>query len=143
MMHSRSMGGGRRLALVGAVVVLVGCLLPWYSVGGGEGELTQVVIMAFQRPEGVATILAGLATLALIALPYAMHPRPVALDRGLAFGILALVALVSLVLFVVEVLPMPQGLLPTGAYGFWISAVGAVMLGPIKVANSVFNSQTR
>jgi hypothetical protein len=123
------MGGGRRLALLGAIVVLVGCLLPWYSVGGGEGELTQVVIMAFQRPEGLATILAALATLALVALPFAMHPKPVALDRGLAFGIPAAVAIVAMILFVVEVLPMPQGLLPTGAYGFWISAVGAVMLG--------------
>ncbi len=129
MMHSRSMGSGRRLALLGAVLMLVGCLLPWYSVGGSEGELTQVVIMAFQRPEGLATILAALGTLALIAFPYAMHPRPVAIDRGISFAVPALVAIVALVLFVVEVLPMPQGLLPTGAYGFWISAVGAIMLG--------------
>jgi len=129
MMHSRSMGGGRRLALLGAIVVLVGCLLPWYSVGGGEGELSRVVIMAFQRPEGLATILAALATLALVALPFAMHPKPVALDRGLAFWIPAAVVIVAMILFVVEVLPMPQGLLPTGAYGFWISAVGAVMMG--------------
>jgi hypothetical protein len=128
MMHSRSMGGGRRLALLGAILILVGCLLPWYAVGGGEGELSRVVIMAFQRPEGLATILAALATLALIALPFAMHPRPVALDRGLPFGILAVVVIVAMILFVVEVLPMPQGLLPTGAYGFWISAVGAIML---------------
>jgi hypothetical protein len=128
MMHTRAMGGGRRLALLGAVIVLVGCLLPWYAVGGGEGELSRVVIMAFQRPEGLATILAALATLALIALPFAMHPRSVAVDRGIVFGILAVVVVVAMVLFVVEVLPMPQGLLPTGAYGFWISAMGAVML---------------
>lgn len=128
-MRSRSLGGGRRLAFLGAVVALVGCVLPWYSVGGGEGELTAVVIHALQRPQGLATILAALGTLALIALPVAMDPRPVALDRGLAFGVLAVIALGALVLFVVEVLPMPQGLMPTGAYGFWISAVGAIMLG--------------
>jgi hypothetical protein len=128
-MRSRSIGGGRRLALVGAVVAIVGCVLPWFSVGGGEGELTPVVIMAFQRPQGLAVLLSALATLALLALPYAMYPRHVALDRGLAFGILAAIAIGALMLFALEVSPMPQGLLPTVAFGFWISAVGAIAMG--------------
>jgi hypothetical protein len=117
------MAGGRRLALVGALVAIVGCFLPWFSVGG------QVVIMAFQRPQGLAVLLASLATLALLALPFAMHPRHVSLDRGLSFGILATIAIVALVLFALEVSPMPQGLLPTAAYGYWISVVGAIMMG--------------
>ena len=127
-MHPRRMAGGRRLALIGALVAIVGCFLPWFSVGGEAGELTAVVIMAFQRPQGLAVLLASLGTLALLALPFAMHPRHVALDRGLSFGILATIAIVALVLFALEVSPMPQGLLPTGAYGYWISAVGAIMM---------------
>jgi hypothetical protein len=126
-MHSRSLGGGRRLALLGAVVLIVGCLLPWYTVGG-DGALPPEVYRAFRYPQGLVAFLAGLGTLALIALPYAMGPRPVALDRGLVFGILAVSAVVGLVLWVWAVLPAPEGLLPTAAYGYWISVVGAIML---------------
>ena len=73
--------------------------------------------------------LAGLGTLALIALPYAMRPRPVALDRGLVFGILAALALAGVILWVPAVADNLGGLLPTRAYGFWIALVGAIMLG--------------
>jgi hypothetical protein len=128
-MHRRSMGGGRRLALLGAILLIVGTLLPWHSTGGGEGELTARVLRAWEYPQGIAALLAGLATLALIALPYAMGPRPVAVDRGLGFAVPAIVALVAVVAWVWAVLPAPAGLLPTGAYGFWLAAIGAVMLG--------------
>jgi hypothetical protein len=127
-MHSRSLGGGRRLALLGAIILLVGCLLPWYTVGG-DGGLTPVVYNAWTYPQGVAAMVCGLGTVALITLPYAMGPRPVAVDRGLVFGILAAIAIAGLVLWVWAVLPAPQGLLPTAAYGFWISALGAIMMG--------------
>jgi hypothetical protein len=122
------MSGGRRLALIGAVLVVVGCLLPWYTVGG-DGALPPEVYQAFRYPQGLLVFLAGLATLALIALPYATSPRPVALDRGIVFGLLAAAAIAGCVLWVLAVMAAPQGLLPTGAYGFWISALGSVMLG--------------
>jgi hypothetical protein len=127
MMHSRSLGGGRRLALLGAIVVIVGCLLPWYTVGGA-GSLPPEVYRAFTYPQGLVVLLAGLGTLALVALPYAMGPRPVALDRGLIFGVLAVASVVGVVLWIWAVLPAPQGLLPTGAYGYWLSAIGSIML---------------
>jgi len=127
-MHSRSLGGGRRLALLGAIVLIVGCLLPWYTLGG-DGGLPPTVYRAFTYPQGLVAFLAGLGTLALIALPYAMGPRPAGVDRGIVFGVLAGAAIAGLVLWVWAVLPAPEGLLPGGAYGFWISAVGAIMLG--------------
>jgi hypothetical protein len=123
------MGGGRRLALLGAIIVILGCLLPWYGVGGDTGELTARTLMAWQYPQGIAALLAGLATLALIALPYATGPRPPAVDRGLTFGVLAVIAIGAVVTWTWAVLPAPEGLLPTVAYGLWSSAVGAVMLG--------------
>jgi hypothetical protein len=129
------MGGGRRLALIGAVILVIGCLLPWYTVGGGLNELPvaldgpSILPQALKYPQGMIAMLAGLATLALLALPYATGPRPLAVDRGLVFGILAVVAIVALVLWVVAVLPAPEGLLPMGAYGFWIAAVGAIVMG--------------
>jgi hypothetical protein len=122
------MSGGRRLALVGAILVVVGCLLPWYTIGG-DGGLPPETYRAFTYPQGIVVLLAGLGTLALIALPYAMGPRPVAIDRGIVFGLLAAAAIVGCVLWVTAVLAAPEGLMPTGAYGFWISAVGSIMLG--------------
>jgi hypothetical protein len=127
-MHSRPMGGGRRLALLGALLALVGCVLPWYAVGGAAGELTATTFMAWQYLQGIAVLLAALATLALLALPYAMGPRHIAVDRGLAFAVPAIIAIVAVVAWVWEVLPAPEGLLPTRAYGFWIAAVGAILL---------------
>jgi hypothetical protein len=126
-MHRRPLGNGRRLALLGAIVVVIGSILPWFGLGGEEGQLTAVTYTAFDGA-GILTFFAGLGTLALIALPYAAGERPVAIDRGLSFGILAVIAVVGVVLWVPNVLDAPEGLLPTRAYGFWISALGAIML---------------
>jgi hypothetical protein len=126
-MHRRPLGNGRRLAFVGAVVLLIGCLLPWYTVGG-DGGLPPVVWRAFDG-SGFASFLAALATMALVALPYAAGDRPVGVDRGIVFGLLAIVALVGVVLWVPGVLEAPEGLLPDRAYGLWLAAVGAIILG--------------
>jgi hypothetical protein len=125
-MHRRPLGNGRRLAFIGALVLLVGCVLPWYTVGG-DGGLPPMVYRAFDST-GFAAFLAALATIALVALPYAAGERPVGVDRGLAFGILAAVALAGVVLWIPNVVDAPEGLLPDRAYGFWLSAVGAIIL---------------
>ncbi len=125
-MHRRPLGNGRRLAFVGAIVLLVGCLLPWYTVGG-DGGLTPVVYRAFDG-SGIASFLAALSTIALVALPYAAGERPMAVDRGLAFLLLALVALVGVILWVPGLLDAPEGFLPAGAYGYWIAVVGTLMM---------------
>ena len=125
-MHRRPLGNGRRLAFLGAVVLLVGCLLPWYSVGG-DGGLPPVVYRAFDG-SGIACFLAALATIALVALPYAAGERPVGVDRGLVFLVLALVALAGVILWIPGVLDAPEGLLPDRAYGYWIAVVGTIMM---------------
>lgn len=125
-MHRRPLGNGRRLAFLGAVVLFLGCLLPWYTVGG-DGGLPPVVYRAFDG-SGIVAFLAALATMALIALPYAAGDQPLWVDRGLAFALLAAAALAGLLLWLPGVLEAPEGLLPDRAYGFWIAAVGTVML---------------
>ena len=125
-MHRRPLGNGRRLAFIGAIVLLVGCLLPWYTVGG-DGGLTPVVYRAFDG-SGIASFLAALATIALVALPYAAGERPMAVDRGLSFLLLALLALVGVILWVPGLLEAPEGFLPDRAYGYWIAVVGTIMM---------------
>ncbi len=75
-MHSRSMGSGRRLALAGAIVIIVGCVLPWYSVGGASGELTARTLLAWQYPQGIAALLSALATTRAHRTPVRHEPAP-------------------------------------------------------------------
>jgi hypothetical protein len=128
-MHRRSMSHGRRLAAIGALVLLAGCLLPWFTVGG-DGGLPPQAYRSVDFLPGVIAFLAGLATLAVVILPYAMGPRPSGLDRALVFGILAVAALAGVVLWLplAGALSAPQGLLPDRAYGFWVALVGAIVM---------------
>ncbi len=125
-MHRHPLGSGRRLAFIAAVVLVVGCVLPWYRAGG-DGGLTPLVYRAFDG-SGILTFLAGLATLALVALPYAARDRPTGVDRGLVFALLAVAAVIGVLLWIPNTLAAPAGLLPDRAFGFWISVVGTVML---------------
>ncbi len=120
------MGSSRRLALVASILLVVGSVLPWYQVGG-DGGLPVIVYRAFDG-SGILCFLAGLATLALLALPYAMGDHPSPLDRGVSFAVLAGAAVLGLALWVPNVLADVSGLLPTRSYGFWATVVGAILL---------------
>src|SRR3954468_8234788 len=127
-MHRRPLGRGRLLAAVGALVILAGCVLPWYSTGGGPGELPARVLPAFDG-SGFLSFVAALGILALVALPYAADDRPVALDRWLSFALLAALAFVGMLLWPVNLLgDFAAGLLPDRAAGFWIAAVGVAIV---------------
>ena len=116
---------GRRLAIVAAVLVLVGCLLPWYT---WAGDLPLIAFRAFDG-SGILTFIAALATLALVALPHALTDRAVSADRWLAYAIVAGLAALGVLLWPFGFLDQPAGLLPDRALGFWLSVVGAVGLG--------------
>jgi hypothetical protein len=125
-MHRRPLGGGRRLAALGALVAVIGCLLPWYVLGG-DGGLPATVYRAFDG-SGMLVFLAGLGTLALVTLPYAAGERPVAIDHPIAFSLLAVLAVVGVLLWIPGVLDAPEGLFPDRAYGYWIAVVGTIMM---------------
>jgi hypothetical protein len=126
-MHRRPLGRGRVLAVLGALVILVGCLLPWFGVGGG-GELPPLELRVFDG-SGILTFLAALATLALVTLPYAAGDRPVSADRGLFYLLILGVAILGIVLWPFGLSGEFGGLFPTRAPGFWVALVGIVMLG--------------
>ena len=125
-MHRRPLGSGRRLAVVGALATIVGCVLPWYVLGG-DGGLPQQVYRAFDGT-GTITFVAALATLALVVLPYAAPERPLGVDRGLVYGLLAIAALVGVGLWIPGIIDAPEGLLPDRAYGWWIAAIGSILM---------------
>ena len=126
-MHRRPIGRGRTLGIVSAIVMLVGCVLPWYAIGGGS-DLPMRQLNAFSG-SGILVFIAALATLAVVALPYAAGDRPVGADRWPAYLIFALAAWVGLSYWVITLLgDTAPGLLPNRAPGLWIAAAGTVAL---------------
>ena len=128
--HRRPESRGRRLAAFGALVMLVGCVLPWYTF---VGDLPIAPFRAFDG-SGILVFVTALATLALVVLPYAAGERPLSFDRWIAFALLAGVALVGIAIWPFNFLDELSGLLPDRAPGWWLSAVGSMVL-----ARAAFN----
>jgi hypothetical protein len=130
-MHRRPVGRARLLAALAAVVILVGCLLPWWSVGGTEG-LPPLGGNAFEG-FGLLVFVVALATLALVTLPYARE-RPVGADRWPAYAILAATGWIAFVVRVVDLLALRafQFDQPTDVFtrgpGLWVTGIGLIML---------------
>ena len=135
-MHRRELGRGRLIAALGALVILAACvpLLAWYSLGGDGGELTPLVLDAFDGT-GRLPFLAALATLALLTLPYASD-RPIAIDRPLAYTLLTVVAFAGLGLWLPQVAGNLAGMTPDRAPGWWLALVGSIVLarGTFEIA---------
>jgi hypothetical protein len=125
-MHRRPLGRGRRLAALAAVIIVVGCLLPWWQVGGGDG-LPLISQNGFVG-SGILVFFVALATIALFTLPYATD-RPVGIDRALSYGALAVVGWIGLAIRVVELAAVNiQAILPTRGPGAWLAALGLILL---------------
>ena len=131
-MHRRPLGRGRTMAAIGGGLMVVGCVLPWWQVGGTPGITAESGNGL--AGAGILVFLVGIATVALVALPYAAGDRPVGLDRWLSFALLAIAGWVGFVWRVVELalygafqFRAPLEVLADGP-GLWIAAVGLVVL---------------
>jgi len=131
-MHRRPLGGGRTLAAFAGVLIVVGSVLPWWRLGGASG-IPAVGGNAFEG-SGIIVFLVGVATIALVALPYAVGDRPTGIDRAISFGLLAIVGWLGFGWRVFD-------LLLTGAFrfteptqvftngpGLWIAGLGLAIL---------------
>ena len=131
-MHRRPLGGGRTLAAVAGVLIVVGSILPWWRLGGASG-IPAVGGNAFEG-SGIIVFLIGVVTLALVALPYAVGDRPTGLDRSMSYGLLAIVGWLGFGWRVID-------LLLTGAFrfsepthvftngpGLWVAGLGLALL---------------
>jgi hypothetical protein len=131
-MHRRPLGRGRTLAAVAAPLVVIGPILPWWQVGGTPG----IPVESGNGLPGVGIVifLVGIATLALLALPYAAGDRPVALDRWLSFALLAVAGWLAFVWRLVELAMLGafQFTEPiqifTHSPGVWVTGIGLAIL---------------
>jgi hypothetical protein len=131
-MHRRPVGRPRLLAAAGAVVILVGCILPWWTVGGGPNEITRLSGNAFDS-SGIVVFIAALVTIAIVTLPYARE-RPVRADRWTSYAIIAGLGWIAFVYRVVDLgvshalsFDAPADVL-TRISGLWVTAIGLVIL---------------
>jgi uncharacterized protein YjeT (DUF2065 family) len=131
-MHRRPLGRGRTMAAIGGGLMVVGCVLPWWQVGGTPG-IPAVSGNGLSGP-AILVFLVGIATMALVALPYAAGDRPVGLDRWLSFAILAVAGWIGFGAAVVDLalrgafeFRAPADVLLRGP-GLWLAVIGLVIL---------------
>ena len=129
--HRRTFPRSRLLAAAGAIVMLVGCILPWWTVGGADG-LPVRSGNAFES-YGILVFAAAIATLALVTLPYA-STRPVSADRWPTYAAIGGVGWLGFVarlldLFFLRTFAFGE---PADAFtkipGLWIAFVGLAIL---------------
>jgi hypothetical protein len=131
-MHRRPLGRGRTLAAVAAPLLVIGCILPWWQVGGTPG--IPIESGNGLAGSGIVVFLVGIAALALVALPYAAGDRPLGLDRWPSFAVLAVVGWIGLGWQVVDLVRIgafqfdePTQVLTNGP-GLWLAGVGLAVL---------------
>jgi hypothetical protein len=126
-MYRYPVSRGRWIAAAAALVLLIGCVLPWYTAGDRVGGLPPVTGNAFES-SGILVFLVALATLALVTLPYAAGDRPVGLDRWPPYLILFVIALIGLLLRAFELWGRGVLGLPDRSPGLWLVGIGLVLL---------------
>ena len=137
--HRRPVGRARTLAALSALVILAGCVLRWWSVGGTSG-LPELGGNAFEG-FGIVVFVVALATIAVVTLPYATE-RPVGADRWPAYALLAGLGWLALLLRVIDLAILrafsfhqPTEVFTNGP-GLWITAIGLAMLA--RAAYDIF-----
>ena len=131
-MHRRPVGRTRLLAAIGGLVTLAGCFLPWWTRGGGPGDLTKLSGTAFEGM-GIVVFAAAIATLALVTLPYATE-RPVAIDRWSSYAVIAVAAWLAFAYRILELgsvnafaFDEPADVILNNP-GLWLVGIGLVIL---------------
>ncbi len=131
-MHRRPVSRTRLLAAIGALLMLGGCFLPWWTRGGGDGQLTTLSGTGFEGL-GIVVFAAAIATLALVTLPYATE-RPVALDRWSSYALIAGAGWLAFAYRIVELgsvnafaFSEPADII-RNIPGLWLSGIGLAVL---------------
>jgi hypothetical protein len=121
----RSLGRGRLIVAVGALVCLAGTLPAWWTVGG---TVTPSISGNAFEGAGILVFIACLGLLALIVLPFATRDGESRLDRPASYVALTAVAITGFVLRVLEINSVDALGLPDRAPGMWLSGVGLLIV---------------
>jgi hypothetical protein len=131
-MHRRPVGRSRLLAALGALSMLIGCFLPWFTVGGGPDQLTTITRTGLDG-SGILVFAAAIATLGLVTLPYATE-RPVSADRWSTYAIIAGIGWLAFLYRLVELASIhafsfrePADFI-LNIPGLWLAGIGLVIL---------------
>lgn len=134
----RSLGPGRAIVGIGALLAIVGAFLPWSYAGGGDTDLPRVTSDGLQGP-GIATFMSAVALLALLVLPYATSSGRSILDRWLSFVVLGGIMVVGTVLHVLQLLPGGALKLtpPLDVLGLYLGVIGTLLVvwGVAEIVN--------
>jgi hypothetical protein len=122
-MNQPRLGRSRLLVAAGALAMLVGCFLPWYTVGGEA--LPAESSNAFDGA-GIVVFVVAVALLALLAVPYAAD-RPPAITRRASFLALVAVGVGGLALRLIQLWGDSALGLPDRALGLWLSGIGLIV----------------
>jgi hypothetical protein len=130
-MHRRPVRRSRLLVAIGALVVVVGCFLPWWTRVAPEG-LPALSGTAFEGM-GIVVFAAAIAMLALVTLPYASE-RPVRADRWPSYALLAAIGWLALGYRIVDLASLrafsfnqPADFV-TAIPGLWLAVIGLAMV---------------
>jgi len=126
----RQRSNGRRLSAVGAILIVLGALPAWWTLGGGAGGLPAITGNAFDSP-GALGFFAALALLAILIAPDAVGeplrfdwwPVHLALISLATLGFL-LAAYGAAVTATGSDISLSTVFSPTRAPGLWITLVG-------------------
>jgi hypothetical protein len=113
----------RALAIVAAAIMLVSCLLPWYTF---VGDLPATSFRGWDG-SGVLVFIAAVATLAVLAFPASATRPEGPAQRPIVYALLATIAVLGVVLWPLSFLDRPSGLLPDRAPGLWLAVAGAAV----------------
>ena len=123
-MNRRALGRGRMLIGLGAIVSVCGLFPPWWMIAR-----TNLESLSGNGLQGVGLIifLAGMASLAVLTLPYASRDGDSTLDRPGIYVVLGVAALGTFLFRLYEINSFAGIGLPTVAPGLWITGVGLLL----------------
>ncbi|HWH37958.1 MAG TPA: hypothetical protein VNT28_09285 [Candidatus Limnocylindrales bacterium] len=126
-MTRRSLGRGRMIVVLGALVVIAGSLPAWWTVGGVVAEAQSG--NAFDFPSsGIVVFLAAVAMLFVVVLPYATRDGDAAIDRPLTYGLLLLAAVIAFAFRLYQIYSFDGLGLPDRSPGLYVTALGLLIL---------------
>jgi hypothetical protein len=120
------------MAAIATPLIVIGPILQWWQVGGTPGIPTE---SGNGLPGvGIVIFLVGIATVALLALPYAAGDRPTGLDRWLSFALLAVAGWLAFAWRLIELAMLgafqfsePSQVI-THSLGIWVTGIGLAVL---------------